>query len=50
MKYNKKKNGYKITVAAWDNKIVITNAATGEHVKTETFTDHIRAVQVAKML
>lgn len=50
MKYNKTKNGLKITVKEWDNKIIITNISTGKIVATEIFSDHVQAVMLAKKL
>ena len=50
MKFRKIKNGLVITVADWDNKIVITNADTKEIVKTQEFSDHVVAITLAKLL
>jgi len=50
MKYTKTKNGLKISVDNWDNKIVITDKKTNKVIATKTFSDHIVAVLLAKKL
>jgi len=50
MDYKKIKNGMKIVVKKWDNKITLTNNETGEIIKETAFGDHIQAVLFAKKL
>lgn len=49
MNIKKSKNGFIIEVKKWSNLVTITELATGLITITQ-FSDHIRAVQVAKML
>ena len=49
-KFIKVKNGFRVEVMPWDKVVTITKIETGEIVKKETFSDHIKAVMVAKAL
>lgn len=49
MNYKKTKNGFLISVKDWDKNITVKNLKTGE-VITQTFTDHLTAVCLAKKL
>ena len=49
MNYSKTKNGFKITVKKWSNEVVVTNIETKE-VTVKIFSDHIKAIMIAKAL
>lgn len=49
MNYSKTKNGFKITVKKYDNTVTVINLTTNEIIK-HTFSDHIKAIMVAKAL
>ena len=49
MKISRIKNGFRITVKEWSNEVVITNITDKTSVK-KTFSDHIKAVMIAKSL
>lgn len=50
MNYNRIKNDVKISVKKWDNKITLTDVATGKVLAIKKFSDHIQAVTLAKAL
>lgn len=50
MNYSKIKNGLRISVKKWDNKITLTDIMSGQIVSVEEFSDHIKAVALAKAL
>ena len=50
MDYKKVKNGKIITVKKWDDKITITDKATGEVLAIKQFSDHLVAVSLARQL
>jgi hypothetical protein len=44
------KNGYKIEVKEWSDKVTVKDIKTGKIVKEISFSDHIKAVLMVKAL
>lgn len=50
MNFNKVKNGKRVVVKKWDSTITVTEVATGKVLAENQFSDHVKAVALAKLL